>query len=489
MIRPPPPRYSEAYKYPVNYISSEFENNEISEDNNIQSEQIYETLPDVSKNEVTCDTYKTLPGEVVYFYQPTHYYSNVSADSYRKLKYIYRFKKGALGQSKLVLEAIPETVASSDQSMGVKTYAQLEVVESGREQGPSMCGVSGINGCEGVGGLNRCNEIQTNGKPVLVPINGVIPTDRMIVDSILNDSNCESWNHEVKHSPDDTPAYTPPEPCSRVQSPELNQVDRDLEQLTQALESEEKCVAPSGEQTPLLQEPSAQCAHKETKKDSTEPKSPKSQRKCENDHDYADSGYSDSNRADFKEHVTDHPVDHVLETVIYSEPEYSSSDMSVKCTGDTLNNALDKYQRTLKRTTNGTDHTVYELSPSDSFYNSADNMHTVGKRHSLASGDGICKIGQSSSSLTDVQRSRQPLSRDTSVSFKKPLVSGSKDESVSTRVDLQPVEPQAELADAEPLVMPNAKQTASSETIPSQLVTISFHVMFIDEILHRICKF
>jgi hypothetical protein len=472
VIRPPPPRYCEAYKYPVDFNTpSDFKNNEINLEYNCQSENLYESLPDLnSKNAVTCDTYKALPGEVVYFYQPAHFYSNVSADSYRKLKYIYRFKKGALGQSKLVLEAIPETVASSDQSMGVKTYAQLEVVESGSEQGPGMCGVSGINGCEGVGGLNRCSEIQTNGKAVLVPINGVIPTDRMIVDSLLNDSNCESWNHEVRHSPDDTPAHTP-EHGSRVHSPEFNQVDRDLEQLTQALESEEKCVQ-SGEQTPLLQEPSAQCTHNETKKGSTEPKTPKSQRKCENDHDYADSGYSDSNRADFKEHVTDHSVDHVLDTVIYSEPEYSSSDMSIKCTGDTLNNALDKYQRTLKRTTNGTDHTVYELSPSDSFYNSADNMHTVGKRHSLASGDGICKIGQSSSSLTDVQRSRQPLSRDTSVSFKKPLVSGAKDESASTRVDLHPAEPQPELTDAEPLVTPNAKQTASSETIPSQLVNI-----------------
>lgn len=446
-------------------INSEPEVNLHEQEN---SQNLYETLPELSSHVNTIDFHQTLPSEIVYLYQPEHVYNNVSSDSFRNLKYIYKLKKGIQGESVIVLEAIPETLASSQ---GVKTYAQLEVVEPGSQQGSSMCGVSAaVNGCERLRVLNRCGEIQTNGKAVPVPINGLIPADRMIVDTLLSDSSCENWNHEARPSPTDSPDCQAKSDGHEV-SPVTSQVDRDLENLTQALENDEKCVQ-SGEHTPLLQDPSAQSIQNESKNDSTVAKS---KRKCENDPDYADSGYSDSNRVEFKEHVTDHSTEHVLDTVIYSEPEYSSSDLSIRCTGDTLNNALDKYQRTLKRTNNGTDHTVYELSPSDSFYNSADNMQNVGKRNSIASADGICRIGQSSSSLTDGQRSRHPLNRDTSVSFKKPLVVGTGDEATS-RVDMQPSEPQAELAAAEPLVTSNAKQASSSETIPSHLVSaVSFN--------------
>lgn len=464
VIRPPPPRYCEAINYPAGVQSyTNFNANNQHFVENTSSYNLYQTVPEISENVKTGDLHQTLPGEIVYVYQPHHLYSNVSFDSYRKLKYLYKFKKGIQGHSVIVLEAIPETLASSQDSMGVKTYAQLEVVEPGSQQESSMCGVSAVNGCDRVGGFNRCMEIQPNGKTVHVPINGLIPTDRMIVDTLLNDSSCENWNHEAMPSPTDSPDCSLENGDGQI-SPVINQVDRDLENLAQALEKEDK-AGQSGENTPLLQDPSAQFSHNESRHDSSETKS---KRKCESDPDYADSGYSDSNRVEFKEHVTDHSTEHVLDSVIYSEPEYSSSDLSIKCTGETLNNALDKYQRTLKRTNNGTDHTVYELSPSDSFYSSADNVQTVGKRNSIASGDGICRIGQSSSSLTEGQRSRHPLNRDTSVSFKQPLVDGTSDD--TSGVDMQPAEPQAELAAAEPLVSANAKQTASCEAIPSHLI-------------------
>lgn len=480
VIRPPPPAYTEALNYPAECISSPAfatfkrpafilaSKNRIGILCNEKSD-----LKEVFKRHaVNNNIYETIPGDnSVFNYVSGHIYNNVKSGSRRKLKYKYNVKHKSFGGKPLiVLEAIPETLASSQEPMGVKTYARLEVIEPGTElvEGSSMGGVARVNGCDD-GSLGR-HEIHSNGKAVLVPINGIVTNDRMIVESLLcdvGDSNMDEW----KPDGSDSPLPSPPSDISLETSIDMDrdeQVSADLENLNQALEHEAKC-AQIGENTPLLNEPNAQSVQNDKKKDIAYSKS---HRKCDGETEYADSGYSESNRMEFKEHVTDLSVDQV----IYSEPEYSSSDVSIKCSGKSPHRALDKNQRTLKRTNNGTDHTVYELSPSDSFYNSTDNMQSVDKRQSMIESDeGINRLDRSSSSLTEGQMSRQPLSSEASASIAKPMVVCADDDKPSSRSsELPPAIPQVEL-DPDFISNPSSNKIDGPETIPAQLVGIHLY--------------
>ncbi|KAL4224704.1 hypothetical protein ACF0H5_015399 [Mactra antiquata] len=479
VIRPPPPAYSEAIHYPVECISSPAfatltkpalllaTKNSISILCHDQS-----VVKDLNNdNVIDTNLYETIPGDCGSFGTVTgHIYNNVNLGPNRKLRYKYNIKHTSFGGKPLILlEAIPETLASSQESMGVKTYARLEVIEPGTDhvEGSSMGGIAHLNGCDDRN-LSRRGDIHPNGKAVLVPVNGIVTNDRMIVESSLGDvgdTSVEDWKQDSKKSSNTSLASDRSiETSVTIDGDE--QVKKDLENLNQALEQEAKC-AQIGENTPLLNEANAQSDTNDKKKDITHSKTSKTHRKCAGDVEYTDSGYSDSNRTELKEHVTDLSVDHV----IYSEPECSSSDVSIKCFGKSPNRALDKNQRTLKRTNNGTDHTVYELSPSDSFYNSTDNMQSAEKRQSMiASDEEISRLGRSNSSFSEGQRSRQPLDTEASASIAKPMVVSADDDKSSSRSsELPPVVPQLEM-DPDSISNPNSNKLEGSETIPSQLI-------------------
>lgn len=504
-IRPPPPAYCEAVKYPK---SPRLPSHSPCSKINVFGSGELEQLQTDNKSD---HVYQTLPGENVFLFQPIHHYKNVPPlTSIVKFKYIHFPKSVESGGPLLLVEALPETLASQTDHMGVKTYAQLEVIAA--EDSPEnrhkldereriMCAEEGVGGCVslserlGGGGVTRCNNdpVQSNGKAVLLPMNGIVgqDRDRMIVESLLSDENIT-----LNGSLDDLP----PPPSEIYAYCENDETDpHDTDSLTQALDHEptlfndDASLAPinaleddhlletgrttreresSGEVTPLLQASNAQS--NSPRHQSIDISGLNNKQKIDNDHEYADSGYSDCNRVEFKEHITDHSTDHVVENVIYSEPEYSSSDMSLKYTGDSPRQAKDKCQRTLKRTNNGNDHTVYELSPSDSFCNSADNVQTGDKRNvSTASSEEICRIDRGSASFAEGPKGRQPLNRESSVSFTKPLVISPKgnDQRQSPVNDMQQQDPDADMEDGEPLVSPVAKNSISS--IPSHLVCIN----------------
>lgn len=521
-IRPPPPDYRDALHYP--------KSSRVGTSPSLFSHAKYQPLHTDTSDKLDSEinhVYQTVPCERVFLYQPIQHYKNVPAvRSLVKFQYIHSYKCAETGKPLLVLEAsTTETLASTPQHMGVKTYAQLEVIAAEdspgnklAERGKVMCAEEGVNGCDalnerlgggggggGGGSFRRCGNdvVQSNGKAVLLPVNGIVGqdriNDRMIVESILSDVNTESFT--INGSLDDLPP--PPNEIYACYENDDNdlQTEQDADDsLTQALEHEPKALNEdtslepinaleqedtleneadsklrgSGEITPLLQASNAQSKSPSRESlDLTET----AKKRSDNDHEYADSGYSDCHRLEFKEHVSEHNTDHVVDNVIYSEPEYSSSDMSLKYTGDSPRLAKDKCQRTLKRTNNGVDHTVYELSPSDSFYNSTDNVQACDKRKaSRASSEGICRMDQSSSSYTDGSKGRQPLNRETSVSFTKPLVMGPKGSDRGTRqspvIGMQQQEAEADTEDAEPLVSPPTHNSLSS--IPSHIVRIVF---------------
>lgn len=501
-IRPPPPAYFEAVRYPKSVNDRNSPPRFVIDTQPVPTHKIVEHF---QSNHV----YQTLPGETVYLYQPLHHYKNLpSVKSLVKFKYINSYKSVESSVPLLIVEALPETLAAHQDHMGVKHYAQLEVIASEDipdhrhkldERGRVMCAEEGVGSCDalsqrlGGGGVNRCNNetVQRNGKAVLLPINGIVGQDRMVVESILSDMNSD--NLTMNGSLDDLPP--PPSEIYSYCENDEGETEHGMNHLAQASEHEPKQLSnvpslepinaleddnisendvdtrerESGVLTPLLQATNAQSNN--TRQQILDHRDSNKVRN-DNDHEYADSGYSDCNRLEFKEHVTDHNTDHVVDNVIYSEPEYSSSEMSLKYTGDSPRHVKDKCQRTLKRTNNGTDHTVYELSPSDSFYNSTDNIRSSGKRNSsIASGEGICKVGRSASSY-DGSKGRQPLNREASVSFTKPLVVGPNgtNERQSPVIDVRRQEPDADIEDGEPLVSPVANNSISS--IPSHLVRI-----------------
>ena len=513
--RPPPPTYYEAVKYPITSRPS----------TNVTQPK-YNLIYTQETNHIVADdkfhhVYQTLPGENVFLLQqPIHHYKNVSPlKSLVKFKYIHSYRSVVIGKPLLTVEALPETLASSHNHMGVKTYAQLEVIAADdnpanrhklEDRNRGMCAEEGVSSCEainerlGVGGLTRCSNDppHSNGKAVLLPVNGIVGQDRMIVESLLCDINNDPIT--LNGSLDDLPP--PPSEiyaCCDNEDTE-SQTEHDRDNYTQALEREPKpfvddlSLEPinaleddqlldtsnssrqgeaSGEITPLLQASNAQS--NSSRLQSIDISTLNHRQKLDNDHEYADSGYSDCNRLEFKEHISEFNTDHVVENVIYSEPEYSSSDMSLKVAGDSTQEVKDKCQRTLKRTNNGNDHTVYELSPSESFCNTGDNNNPTGDKHnaSIASSEGICRIGRSSSSCAEGTKGGQPLNRQSSVSFTKPLVVGPNGNGGDQNAvnDMQQPDPDADTEDGEPLVSPVSKNSVSS--IPSHLVRIHTNLL------------
>ena len=316
--------------------------------------------------------------------------------------------------------------------MGVKTYAQLEVVAacSGRE--------------DHIG--DRCNDVScmealVNGQAVLVP-----KGDNS--DSVENGSTVLGPIKEQENEEDYDIRASLSSLCSNL---DLNnsdlenasQLEIDIISLSKALaENDELCATKhansetesethstrggcvngdirnvNGEVRIKIDDQNAQLnVNKQNSTDiETDDRTPTGSQ------NHGDSGYSECSKLEFNEHISEHCV----EPVIYSEPEYSSSDVSIKGVGDTPKHEMSQCQRTLKRTYNGVDHNVYELSPSDSFYSSVgDNLQGVGGNPSLNSSEGINRLSHSSGSLADNQRKRQVLIQDTrrKTSFKEPLV-------------------------------------------------------------------
>ncbi|XP_052802141.1 uncharacterized protein LOC128232549 [Mya arenaria] len=501
----PPPKYSEALRYPKpdSFTTSPRQFNCQSVVNISDETYLFSNSSD--------------PAEIPYTNLDSHNHSH--GDTFGSKLKINACKKCNDGKPLIPLEAIPETLASSGGNCVEKTYAQLEVVAAGHTSfttlkegdtkaevrakndcnskelaSQAMCGVGARDGCEGLaevmGGMNHCREVASaNAKVMPVPLNGMITPDKMMVETLLsemseinNDSllvngDIEDMNGDISDL-DDFDNDLPPPPrevlemeCSM--EPEA-QTEHDLHDLAQVLsrEATERRDSDSGssEHAPLLQQPpDAQSNYPKDTFDENVDESIKYKRKVDNGHEYAESGYTESSQMEFREHLFNKSNDHAVDTVVYSEPEFSSSDISIKKSGGSPKSAIDMCQRTLKRTNNGMDHTVYELSPSESFCYSADNVQDDSKRlQEHSSNEAICRIGRSSSSLTEPTKKRQPLSRDTSVSFKKPLVVGPRGgERASVRVDMQPRDGEVEPADGEPLVTPNTHNSITS--IPSNI--------------------
>ena len=373
--------------------------------------------------------YQTLPGETVYLHHPGSYY-NTNWHK-RKAYYSYTYKSTPSGKRVIFLESIPETLASSAE-MGVKTYAQLEVVAacSGKEDhvidrcNDISCMEALVNG-EAVlvskGDSEDHEEMVENGVAVLGPIKEHENEDDFDIRASLSSlcSNLDLNNSDLENA---------------------SQLEIDIISLSKALaEKDEACKNNSNSELDGMtsnSEPrvngdvrinvdgdadtsSAQLL-KINSQNSTDIDDDKTPTGSQN---HGDSGYSEcsSSKLEFNEHVSEH----FLEPVIYSEPEYSSSDVSIKGCGDTPKHDKSPCQRTLKRTYNGVDHNVYELSPSDSFYSSVgENLQGVCDNPSLNSSEGIHRLSHSSGSLADSQRKPRNLLQDTrrKTSFKEPLL-------------------------------------------------------------------
>ena len=453
-IRPPPPAYCEALKYPSNE----------KEENILKSCQWIYSENSLQKEHI----YQTLPGERAYLYHPGPYYN--TGPRKKKAYYSYTYKQTPSGKPLIFLEPIPETLASSAE-MGVKTYAQLEVVAAGSGKDDHMvdkcndvsCMDAIVNGQAVLVARGDSTEMVENGIAVLGPIKEHENENDFDIRASLS-SLCS--NLDLDHSDLEN----------------ASQLEIDIISLSKAIaeneqhnanhansESEANVTEPrvNGEVSIKIDDENAQL--KVNSQNSTD---------IENDdktptgsQNHGDSGYSDSSKLEFSEHVSEH----CNEPVIYSEPEYSSSDVSMKGGGDTPKHEKSQCQRTLKRTYNGVDHNVYELSPSDSFYSSVgDNLQGVCGNPSLNSSEGINQLSHSSSSLADNQRKRHVLIQDTrrKTSFKEPLVrNNSNSGSLGRDSD---TEQKTLVAGAEtvPLVSSSVQNEECADNYPEQMVSM-----------------
>ena len=487
MKRPPPPTYTEALSYPVQNTASiaTFSSIELSP----CTSSFFEIKSWNQSTTVDEPLYQILPGEHVFLYQPCPVYSNLCPEDFCPKKFSYNITKTASGKPLIYLEAIPENLASSEEEMGVKTYAQLEVVAAGSEREGEIRHVRG-------GVSSGCKDVQANGKAVLVPINGTITPDRMIVDALLNEhlmkNECSGGvsDNIVECAPNrdhscgkreeklqGTNSVNGEQKECRLKE-RTDSVESDLEKLNQALEEEERCPS-LDEDTPLLQTENGN-AQVEIKDETKELQHQKCKTKSVvKKEDKTDTDSGTCSCLTLKEYHVDHLDHHVTENlvdqVIYSEPEYSSSDASIsKCGSETPKRKVDTCQKTLKRTHNGVDHTVFELSPSDSFYNSTDNVQGAEiDPSSIHSSEGLCRLGHSSGSLTEshAHRGQHALSRETSVSFKKPLVEGPSSSRSCRKDETMPKDSALISADAEPLCTSSNKTPSdSTDALAAQLV-------------------
>jgi len=415
------------------------------------------------------------------------------------------------------LEAIPETLASAERTAGDKTYAQLEAVLAGKVRvegegsdvrkerdglplgGQAMCG-TGSGGCDRLAqvsaGMNHCSAelpggVAGSSKRSTTPINGLITPDKMVVESLLSDINGDGLLVNGDISDNDDSADTdedvsvnicedlppPPKEVLEMYTIDDEEVDtqKDLHHIAEALSREHvhhrDCDSP-GEHVPLLHPADAHSNYPKDKHGLDGHHEQSCKFMMELDSACADEGYSDTSKIDFSENISPHSSKSVGDPLIFSAQEYSTSDLSIHASGDlTSKSAIDMCQRTLKRTNNGADHTVYELSPSDSFCNSTDNVQDESRKlQETSSNEAICRIGRSNSSLSESKR-KHNLSRDTSVSFKKPLVVGPKvAEKRTSGGEVQPAEPEVESGDGEPFVSPRPANSITS--IPSNIVSI-----------------
>ena len=452
MIRPPPPRYIEALKYPYTkkgHVSKSDHRSKYYQ----QKEHIYQTLP----------------GDHVYLYCPDHYYNT---RDFKGKTHLYTYKNSASGKPVIFLAPISETLASSAE-MGVKTYAQLEVVAacSGKE--------------DHIG--DRCNDMScmealVNGQAVLLP-----KVDHS--DAVENGGTVLGPIEEHENEDDFDIRASLSSLCSNL---DLNnsdlenasQLEIDIISLSKAIaENDERCANRTNSETETHIGEICVNGEVRIKIDQNAQLTVNSQNSTDIDIDddrtptgsqnHGDSGYSDSSKLEFNEHVSEHCV----EPVIYSEPEYSSSDVSIKGAGDTPNHEMSQCQRTLKRTYNGVDHNVYELSPSDSFYSSVgENLPGAdGGNPSLNSSEGINRLSHSSGSLADHQR-KKVLIQDTrrKTSFKEPLVRNiSNSGSLGQTSDTEQKTMEEGEAETAPLVSASSLQNEDcTDNFPEQLVCI-----------------
>ena len=332
----------------------------------------------------------------------------------------------------IFLESIPETLASYAE-MGVKTYSQLEVVAacSGKEDH--------VN--------DRCNDIScmealVNGEAVLVARGDnhgnheeMVENGVAALGSIEEHSNEDDFDIRASLS----------SLCSNL---DLNnsdlenasQLEIDIISLSKALAEKDEACKTSGNsevsgstsnaeprvngEVRIILDDEVDTSNAQSLKVSSQNSTDiEGDRTPTGDTNHGDSGYSEcsSSKLELNEHVSEH----FPEPVIYSEPECSSSDVSIKVSGDTPKHDKSPCQRTLKRTYNGVDHNVYELSPSDSFYSSVgENLQGVCDNPSLNSSEGIHRLSHSSGSLADSQRKPRTLLQDTrrKNTFKEPLL-------------------------------------------------------------------
>lgn len=478
--RPSPPAYSEALHYPQGCQTSGLELQKNCDNSCINT--------DVSS---TYDS-NIVPGEIVYLCKSAQSYCDSKLELCHQWKYICSLRQHPEGKSIVILESTPKTLASSSNGIGGKTYERIEVVEASErnKEDTSMCVTEEPKGVSMVRDPEMLDSAQTTAKSCRMPLNGIIYNDRMVVESLLTDV-----------------CNLPPPPCQLLESDsdksieedetELihvdKQLDQDLENLSLALDNSDdlppvangvRCVH-FEEYTPFLSETNAhlttfrkpneitECSQsregdpdlENAFRKSNEVIECKMQIRQDSEADYADSGYSDSHRPEIK----DSHAQNIAENVIYSVPNRSSSDLSIKCDDDTVlvTQSIEKHQRTLKRTNNGAQHTVYDLCPSESFYNSAESMPTDVKTSSFSSHDQANKTGPKFSSLTDVSRNR--LSLDSSVSFHKQVTVNTDNSCSSCKIDHQD-EAEVRISDADPLVTTNSKASSSAEALSTQLM-------------------
>ena len=467
-IRLPPPAYCEALKYPSN------------ENGNIQSKPSSPWEQPIVKEHI----YQTLPGESgepVYVHHPGSYYNTCSRK--KKAYYSYSYKTSPSGRRVIFLESIPETLASYAE-MGVKTYSQLEVVAacSGKEDH--------VN--------DRCNDIScmealVNGEAVLLSKGdngsheGTVENGVTALGSIEEHENEDDFDIRASLS----------SLCSNL---DLNnsdlenasQLEIDIISLSKALAEKDEACKKSGNSEisgstsnvePRLNGEVKINLENEVDTSNAQLLKVSSQNSTDIDGDrtptgdtnHGDSGYSEcsSSKLEFNEHVSEH----FPEPVIYSEPEYSSSDVSIKVGGDTPKHDKSPCQRTLKRTYNGVDHNVYELSPSDSFYSSVgENLHGECDNPSLNSSEGgIHRLSHSSGSLADNQRKPRTLLQDTQrkKSFKEPLLRGEPSHSGSLGRDSDTEQKTIAVgAESVPLVAQTLQNEDGCDTLTEQMVRI-----------------